>query len=396
MPVKKQLTTKLSKAASSSQPASTQTEPLPDQAQFYARIKQQARMGLRVLLEGVMQAELEALLQAAWAERTGERQGYRNGFYQRNLATTQGVIEDLQVPRDREGQFHTQVFERYARYEPQVEEGLRDMFVAGVSTGKVGEVAEQLIGVKPSASAVSRLNGDLVAQFKAWRERPLKAEWRIFYPDGIYFEVRHGEQVDRMVVLAVLGVDPSGDKEILGLRMSAEESKEGWVALFSDLRKRGVTKLDLAVSDGNDGLITALKEVFPATPLQRCVVHKQRNVVSAVPKRVKGQIGAEGAAIWQQPVKENARMVMEAFKLRYAKTYPEAVASLNEGWEETLTFYDFEPVMQRYIKTTNAIESTFSQVRGRTDQVDAFTNEESCLMLVWATLQGITFQRIPV
>ena len=396
MPVKKQLTTKPSKAASSSHEASTQAEPLPDQAQFYARIKQQARMGLRMLLEGVMQAELDALLQAAWAERTSERQGYRNGFYQRNLATTQGLIEDLQVPRDRAGQFHTQVFERFARYEPQVEEGLRDMFVAGVSTSKVGEVAEQLIGVKPSASAVSRLNTDLVAQFKAWRERPLKAEWRIFYPDGIYFEVRHGEQVDRMVVLAVLGVDPSGDKEILGLRMSAEESKEGWAALFSDLRKRGVEKLDLAVSDGNDGLIAALKEVFPQTPLQRCVVHKQRNVVSAVPKRLKGQIGAEVAAIWQQPDKENATMVVEAFKLRYAKTYPEAVASLNEGWEETLTFYDFPVVMQRYIKTTNAIESTFSQVRGRTDQVDAFTNEDSCLMLVWATLEGIRFQRIPV
>ncbi len=184
------------------------------------------------------------------------------------------------MPRDREGVFRSQLFERFARYEPQVEEGLREMFVAGVSTAKVGEVAEQLIGVAPSKSAVSRLNADLETQFKEWRERPLKDHWRIFYPDGIYYDVRHGEQrpkgTRRMVVLAVLGVDQNGDKEVLGLRLSAEESKEGWAALLGDLRKRGVTGLDLAVRDGNDGLIAALKEVFPQTPRQRCVVHTIR------------------------------------------------------------------------------------------------------------------------
>jgi putative transposase len=379
-----------------SQPLAAQSQLLPGQAEFHQRIRELARMGLRALLESVMQEELQALLGAAWGEHTSERKGYRNGFYTRDLGTTEGVIEDLQVPRDREGQFHSQVFERFARYEPAVEEGLRDMFVAGVSTTKVGEVAEQLIGVAPSKSAVSRLNADLEAQFKEWRLRPLKDHWRIFYPDGIYYDVRHGEQADRMVVLAVLGVDQNGDKDVLGLRLSAEESKEGWAALFNDLRKRGVSQVDLAVTDGNDGLIAALHEVFPATPHQRCVVHKQRNVVSALPRRVRGQLGAELDAIWQQPDKENARLVLEAFKLRYATRYPEAIASLSEGEAETLTFYDFPQVMHRYIRTTNAIESTFSTVRQRTDLIDVFTNEDSCLMLVWASLKGITFQRIPV
>ncbi len=162
------------------------------------------------------------------------------------------------------------------------------------------------------------------------------------------------------------------------------------------MRKRGVTQLDLAVTDGNDGLIAALGEIFPATPQQRCVVHKQRNVVSHLPKRVKGEIGAELAAIWQQPDKANAELMLETFKVRYEKRYPEAVASLREGAAQTLTFYDFPQVMHRYIKTTNATLSTFSQVRQRTDGVDVFTNEESCLMLVWATLQGVTLQRCPV
>jgi transposase-like protein len=208
--------------------------------------------------------------------------------------------------------------------------------------------------------------------------------------------VRHGEVADRMVVLAVLGVDLQGDKEMLGLRLSAEESKEGWLALLTDLRKRGVEHIDLAVTDGNDGLIAALEEAFPTTPRQRCVVHKHRNVVAALPRRVRGQIGAELDAIWQQPDKENARLVLEAFKLRYRQRYPEAVASLEEAEAETLTFYDFPQVLWRYIRTTNAIESTFSVVRQRTDLLDVFTNEDSCLMMVWASFKGITFQRLPV
>src|SRR6478672_285493 len=116
------------------------------------------------------------------------------------------------------------------------------------------------------------------------------------------------------------------------------------------------------------------------TNLCDCVrmVHKHRNVLSALPRRVRGQLGAELDAIWQQPDKENARLVLEAFKLRYATRYPEAIASLSEGEGETLTFYDFPQMMHRYIRTTNAIESTFSTVRQRTDLIDVFTNEDSC------------------
>jgi transposase-like protein len=158
------------------------------------------------------------------------------------LVTTSGRIEDLQVPRDREGQFHTQVFERYRRYEPQVAHGLTDMFVAGTSTHKVGEVAQTLLGVAPSASAISRLNQDLEQQFTAWRERPLQAHWRILYLDGIHFSVRHGDKVDSTMILTALGVDLEGNKEVLALRACAEEDKDGWVSVLHDLRTRGATK----------------------------------------------------------------------------------------------------------------------------------------------------------
>src|SRR5689334_19066058 len=168
-----------------------ETPSLPDQHAFHEHLRALTRHAVRVVIEEVMREELEHFLGAAWGESTPERKGYRNGTYTRDLATSSGPIEDLHVPRDRDGDFHTQVFDRYSRYEPHIAEGLTQMFVAGVSTQKVGDVAETLTGVAPSASTVSRLNRSLTQQFDAWRERPLQGHWRILYLDGVYFTARH-------------------------------------------------------------------------------------------------------------------------------------------------------------------------------------------------------------
>jgi transposase-like protein len=369
---------------------------LPNQDEFRQHLRELARGAIRVVLEDVMREELDALLGVGWGESSPKRKGYRNGSYTRDLVTTSGRLEDLQVPRDREGQFHTQVFERYRRYEPQVAQGLTDMFVAGTSTHKVGEVAQTLLGVAPSASAISRLNQDLEQQFTTWRERPLQEHWRILYLDGIHFSVRHGDKVDSTMILTALGVDLEGNKEVLALRACAEEDKEGWVSVLQDLRRRGATRIDLIVTDGHDGLLTAVKELFPATPRQCCLLHKQRNVLNAVPRRVRQQVETELVGIWAQPTKEGALTQLTAFKAKYGKLSPEAVRSLIEEEEKTLTFYDFPQTMHRYIRTTNAIESLFSNVRQRTNQIDVFTTEMSCLTIVWATIEGMRLHKISV
>jgi putative transposase len=380
-------------------PNSTQEQTataLPEQQTFQQYLRELARGAMRVVLEGVMREELDALIGVGWGESSPDRKGYRNGYYTRDLVTTTGRVDDVQVPRDREGQFHTQVFERYRRYEPQVAQGLTEMFVAGVSTHKVGEVAQTLMGVAPSASAISRLNQDLEQQFTAWRERPLQAHWRILYLDGIHYSVRHGEKVDSTVILTALGVDLAGNKEVLTLRACAEESKEGWVSVLEDLRTRGATQIDLIVTDGHEGLLAAVKALFSATPRQRCLLHKQRNVLNAVPRRVRQEVETELLGIWAQPNKEGAIIQLAAFKAKYSQMYPEAVRSLAEEEERTLTFYEFPESMHRYIRTTNAIESLFSNVRQRTDQIDAFTTEMSCLTIVWATIEGIRLRKVPM
>ncbi len=187
-----------------------------------------------------------------------------------------------------------------------------------------------------------------------------------------------------------------GTKEVLGLRACAEEDKDGWGCLVQDLRNRGVAEIDLIVTDGHDGLLGAVGSLFSATPRQRSLVHKQRNVMNAIPHRERQEVAAELAGIWKQEKKEDAQLNLAAFQAKYQKRYPEAIRSLREDEEHLLTFYAFPPVMHRYIRSTNAIESFFSNVRQRTDQIDAFTTETSCLTIVWAVMQDIHLPKIPV
>lgn len=381
-----------------SETSTPKSEPgiMPDQEDFRQHLRHLAVSAVQVLLEQIMLEELEQCLGASWGECTPSRRGYRNGFYTRDLITSTGRIEDLKVPRDRAGEFHPQVFEHYNRYEPQVAEALTEMFVSGTSTHKVGKVAEKLMGVAPSASAVSRLNQSLTEQYEAWRVRGLLAHYRIVYLDGIHFTVRHGERTDATMILTALGVDLEGSREVLAFRASSEESKDGWCCLLQDLRSRGVKEIDLVVTDGADGLLAAVADLFPATPRQRCLIHKQRNVMSAIPKREQQEVMADLKGIWTQERKEDALLNLTAFKAKYQKRYPEAVRSLIEDEEHLLTFYAFPQVMHRYIRSTNAIESLFSNVRQRTDQIDAFTTETSCLTIVWAVIQDIRLPKIPV
>lgn len=386
---------------------SEHTTPIPDtttvgpsqeivQQAFHSHLREQIRSAVKIVMEEVMREELTRFLGAPWGETSAERKGYRNGSYTRDLATSSGRIEDLQVPRDREGQFHTQLFERYSRYEEQVAEGLTEMFVSGTSTQKVGEVAETLMGVAPSKSSVSRLNRSLTEQFEDWRSRPLQDHWRLLYLDGIYLEVRHGDKVDPTIILAAMGVDLEGNKDILAIRACAQESEDGWLCLLQDLCTRGVTEVDLILTDGHNGLLSAVSALFTATPRQRCLVHKQRNVMSAIPKRERDPIAAELSGIWSQSTKEKALTELAAFKGKYRERYPEAVRSLCEDEEHLLTFYDFPQAMHRHIRSTNPIESFFRNVRRRTDQIDTFTTETSCLSIVWAVMQGIHLSKISV
>src|SRR5260370_13221268 len=154
--------------------------------------------------------------------------------------------------------------------------------------------------------------------------------------------------------------------------------------------------MDLIVTDGHEGLLAAVSALFSATPRQRCVVHKQRNVLNAIPHRERKEVSTELAGIFKQEKKEDALLNLAAFKAKYQKCYPEAIRSLCEDEEHLFTFYAFPQVMHRYIRSTNAFESFFSNVRQRTDQIDAFTPATTSLPIVRALMQDFRLPKLPV
>ncbi len=372
----------------------SQTGSLPGVGEFRERIRSQARQGLRVLLEQVLVEEMDELIGCEWGESSPERKGWRNGYRYRDLLTSQGRLEELKVPRDRAGQFQSELFEQYHRVEPQVEEALLEMWCAGTSQEKVGQIAKTLTGVAISDSAISRLSQSLGEEFESWRKLELPAHYQIVYLDAVYFSVRFEDKSARTVVLAALGVDVDGNKEVLALAACAEESEAGWRELLHDLKKRGLAKVSLIVSDGHAGIIGAVKEVYPSTTRQRCLRHKQEDILSHIPKKVRAEVGGHLSGIFQATNHQSALTQLQAFKVRYGKIYGEAIRSLEDDEGASLSFFELEAKWWKYARTSNAIESLFSGVRNRTNPIKVFTTEHSCLTIVWAAIRGIKLARL--
>ncbi len=369
---------------------------LLDQDEFRSALRQEAKIAVRSVLETAMHEELTHLVQANRFERVATRAGHRNGCRTRDLVTSVGLLEDLEVPRDRAGAFRTQVFDRFARYQSNIIDTLTRMFFHGVSESKVGQVIAPLLDVAPSASTISRLAHDLEGECEQWRTRDLQAHYRVIYVDGIYFSIMHDGKKDETPLLVALGVDDQGQKEVLGLIVAGAESTDAWQGLIDDLKRRGVQQVDLLVTDGDEGLIGVLERSFPKTPRQRCVTHKERNVLAKIPARTKSQVAAALKEVFRQPSREIAWTQAEAFRVRYEKAYPAAVATLWRDLDDCLTFYAFPHAMWKYIRTTNVLEGLFHITRQRTTKIGAFQNEASCILIVYAVIQGVRFRRMPV
>jgi len=357
------------------------------EAWVWQDISARARETLRAVLEASMQTELTLRLGYEPYQRDPElHSNSRNGCYQRDLDTQFGPILGLRVPRPRHGPSDFRVLERYRRRAPWVDRLAQEMFLAGVSTRRVGPIMESLLEASVSASTVSRVAAGLHQQLQAWHRRPLGDHYRYLVLDGVTMKVKGPSTTLKRVVLCVFGISYAGRRELIDYRIARGESEQQWSLLLEDLRARGLTgeKVQLAVTDGGQGLINALQFVFPRVPLQRCWAHKLRNVANQLRVAQREPCLKQAAGIYQAPNLREAIRRFRQWKAAWQTAAPKAVECLAKDIEALLAFFRQPPAHWRKIRTTNAIERQFREVRRRTNPMTCFTNEDSADRILFA------------
>src|SRR5215468_6498585 len=360
-----------------------------DEGKIQEHLGEVVRSTVEETLNAMLDAEADRLCRAERYERTEARQDTRAGSYQRHLQTKAGEVT-LKVPKLRTLPFETAIIERYRRRESSVEEALVEMYLAGVSVRRVEDITEALWGTRVSPSTVSDLNKKIYGTIEAWRNRPIEGEHPYVYLDGIVLKRSWAGEVRNVSLLVAIGVNERGYREILGICEGAKEDKAGWSAFLKHLKERGLSGIQLIISDACLGLAESAAEFFPEAAWQRCIVHWYRNIFSHVPSTKVREIAAMLKAIHASEdivaAREKAvRVVEKLAALRLTR----AAELVGAAVEETLTYYAFPEEHWRRIRTNNPLERILREIRRRTRVVGAFPDGQSALNLAAARLRHI-------
>src|SRR4051794_36692280 len=338
---------------------------------------------VRVVLQEALEAEMTDALGAAKGERTGARLGYRSGSYGRTLITRVGKLE-LRVPRDRDGRFSTELFERYQRSEQALVASLAEMYVQGVSTRKVKAVTEELCGHAFSASAISAISKRLDEGLSAFARRRLAEPFVHLILDARYERVREDGVVGSRAVLVAVGIDGDGRRQILAVDLANRESRSSWKDFLLGLRERGLAGVEFVVADDHAGLKAALREVLPGAFAQRCYVHFLRNALDHLPRKADDDCLQELRWIYDRRKLAEAKADLAAWLRKWSPRYEKLTTWVEENVEETFTYYRLPRQHHKHMKSTNMLERLNEEIKRRTHVVRIFPNAESCLRLVRA------------
>ena len=366
---------------------------------FRGSLDEIAREGARRMLQAALLTEADAFVarHASVVDEHGRRQVVRNGYLPpRDLLTGAGRLTlDAPRVRDKRGgedgvSFTSAILPRYLRRSKALDELIPWLYLRGVSTGAMQDALTALLGENApalSANVVVKLTGQWRDEFESWRKRDLsKEEYVYLWADGIYCNVRLEEE--RQCLLVLIGATKDGRKELVAVQDGLRESEQDWLALLTDLKRRGLRQPpQVAVGDGALGFWAALHKAFPTTKTQRCWVHKTANVLSKLPRHSHGAARQALEAIWNAGTEQEARKAVLAFKEAFGAKHPKAVECVLKDQVELLAFYDFPAEHWLHLRTTNPIESTFATVRLRHDKTKGNGTAAATLAMVFKLAQ---------
>ena len=346
--------------------------------------------GLRLLVNQAMLVERSQTLQARPYQRTDTRQGYANGYKDKTFITRLGPIK-FDIPQVRgDVAFYPSALQKGLRSEQALKLALAEMYVQGVSTRKVAAIVEELCGTTVSSTQVSACTQLLDTELQKWRTRPL-GEFPYLIFDARYEKVRQDGQLLDCAVLIALGVNPAGQRTVLGVSVALSEAEGHWRTFFQSLVQRGLCGVEFIVSDNHVGLKAARIAVWPAVPWQRCQFHLQQNAQAHVPRREQREEIAQAIRlIFDSPDRPTAEQQLKQLVARHAQGAPKLAAWLEENLPQGFTVFARPLAHQKKLRTSNAMERVNQEIKRRTRVARLFPNEAALLRLVSALLAEIS------
>jgi len=351
---------------------------------LYSFLGQLQKRGLEKMLEG----ELDAHLGYEKHEKTTTPNA-RNGFSNKKIKTSFGESE-IQVPRDRDASFNPIIVPKRQNMLDGLENVIVSLYAKGMSNSDIEEQIREVYNFEVSTSTISRITDSVSNDIVAWQNRPLEPVYLIVWMDGIVFKVRENSKVVNKTIYLAVGLNRDGKKEILGMWLGKNESASFWLGVMTDLKARGVEDILITATDNLNGFTQTIKNVFPESQTQICVVHQIRNSARYVVWKDKKAFSADMKLIYNAPTKQAAKASLEDFAVKWNDKYPYAVKSWTENWEELTVFFDFPIEIRKIIYTTNLIENLNGKIRKYTKNKLSFPTDDAVLKSVYLALREAT------
>jgi putative transposase len=349
---------------------------------------------VKELMESTMQIELTKYTGTEKYQRLDKPKPYRNGYYQRSLVTQFGTISDIKVPTLRNASFKTKVFTKYKRCQDIVEDLIEGIFLAGISTRRVGACISKLLDTKISHGTVSNITKRLDRKVQLFHKQSFIDEYQYLFLDAITLKIRYNGRYINRKALTAYGITIFGQRRLLDFVQAKGESAEVCLGLLNSLYERGIKgeKLKLITIDGSGGLRSGIDMQYPNIPIQRCWAHKLRNVSNYLKKIYQQDCIKDARKIYKAKSKHLALAEFNNFKRIWNKKAPKAVYCIEKDLEELLNFLDCPKKHRIRIRTTNVIERSFKEVRRRTRVFSCFSNRQSCERIIYAIFTHLNNQ----
>ncbi len=355
--------------------------------EFSDMFKDMFAEGIQQALEGEQEEELGY---SKYDYKNKGTDNSRNGYGKKKLATSMGAVE-INVPRDRNGEFEPQIIKkRETKTTNELEEKVLSMYAKGMTTEDISRHLNDIYGVEVSDSMISRITDKIMPVVREWQSRPLEEIYAVVYLDAIHFHVREDSMIIKKAVYVAIGIDMEGFKDVLGMWVGENESSKFWLSVLNELKNRGVKDILIVCVDGLTGFDKAIDAAFPQAEIQQCIIHQIRNSTKFVSYKDLKPLMADLKKVYQAVDEKTALSALDDFDAKWEKKYPKIGKSWRENWPKLSTFFKYPEEVRKLIYTTNAIEGFNRQLRKVTKSKSVFPTDDSLLKMLYLAMMDIT------